>query len=179
MSDKVLFIGDSITHGTDWAKFINFAAVENIAVPGFLTDDVLAQMVQIREINPKVISMLIGTNDFGNIEIDRTGEDTGERVLQIINEILNELPEVKIVVSPILPRSAAFTQRIQTANKIVTSFIHERVSYLDTWQVLAEDDYLRPEFLLQDGFDAHLSDEGYLAWAGVLIPELNKLTYLD
>ena len=41
---RVLLIGDSITHGNDWQSAITFAAVTNIAVPGFATDDVMGQL---------------------------------------------------------------------------------------------------------------------------------------
>ena len=173
--NKILFVGDSITHGTDWESKIDFADVQNIAVPGYSTEDVRAQIGEIFSINPKVISLLIGTNDFGNVELDRTGEDVGNRVLSIINLLTTTLKDSQIVVTPILPRSSAFTERILIANRLITSFAHERVIFIDSWSALADGDHLKPEYLLMDGFDGHLSDDGYRAWEMELIPKLREV----
>jgi len=40
----ILFVGDSITHGTNWDEWIDFADTQNISVPGYSTDDVLNQL---------------------------------------------------------------------------------------------------------------------------------------
>jgi len=174
MSPLILFVGDSITHGTDWASKIDFAEVKNIAVPGYLTDDVRAQLSEIKRINPKVISMLIGTNDFGNTEVDRTGADVGQRISEIIRSILDSSETIHIVSSSILPRDFRFADRIRTANRIISSVTHDRITYLDCWPALSHNENLRPEFLLTDGFDVHLNSAGYEAWSKVLVPTLKK-----
>ena len=171
---KLLFVGDSITHGHDWSAQIDFANVENIAVPGFTTDDVLGQVNDISRIEPDVISLLIGTNDFGNVLLDRTGEDVGDRVISIIIAIKKALPNSKIVVNSILPRSIEFSERIHTANSVIKSLNSVEFNYLDCWPALSENDFLNPNFLLDDGFDVHLSAAGYQAWAQVLLPVLKN-----
>jgi len=174
MSPLILFVGDSITHGMDWASKIDFAEVKNIAVPGYLTDDVRAQLSEIKRINPKVISMLIGTNDFGNTDVDRTGTDVGQRISEIIRSILDSSDTTQIVISSILPRDFRFAGRIRAANRIVSSVTHDRITYLDCWPALSHNENLRPEFLLTDGFDVHLNSAGYEAWSKVLVPTLKK-----
>lgn len=170
----ILFVGDSITHGTNWSDVVDFEEVLNIAVPGFSTDDVNNQLKELVQYNPKVISLLIGTNDFGNPEINRTGQDVGMRVLGIVNAIVSELKTTKVVVNSILPRGAIFTDRIKVANKIISSYQHSHIKYLDCWGALSSEGHLRDEYLLQDGFDVHLNQEGYEAWQSLLIPELRK-----
>ena len=170
----VLFVGDSITHGTDWAKYIDFATVENIAVPGFTTDDVKAQIDLITKSAPDLISLKIGTNDFGNTALDRTGEDVGARVSAIVKEIHSNLPNTKLIVNSIAPRGKDFTERIQTANKIIQIACKSPIEYLDLWPALSVDNWLKPEYLLQDGFDGHLSDDGYAAWREVLFPRIKE-----
>ena len=172
---RILFVGDSITHGTDWSKRINFAEVNNIAVPGYSTDDVLVQLPEIVEIDPQIISLLIGTNDFGNVLLDRAGEEVGQRVNTIIQEITAALPKVKLVVNSILPRGLEFTIRIDTANRIISKYFSDQVTHLDTWPTLSKDKFLNPKYLLEDGFDVHLNEDGYDAWAGQLIPVLKSL----
>lgn len=171
----ILFVGDSITHGTDWSKNIDFAEVRNIAVPGYSTDDVLVQLPEIVEIDPQIISLLIGTNDFGNVLLDRAGEEVGQRVNTIIQEITAALPEVKLVANSILPRGLAFTNRIRIANSAISELLNKQVTYLDVWPALSKDNFLNPMYLLEDGFDVHLNEDGYDAWAGQLIPVLKSL----
>ena len=57
----ILFLGDSITHGTHWSRWLDFVPVQNEAVPGFTTDDVANQLQELGDLNPAVISLLIGT----------------------------------------------------------------------------------------------------------------------
>ncbi len=171
---RILFVGDSITHGNDWASQINFAEVENIAIPGFTTDDVEIQLDEISMHKPDAISLLIGTNDFGNILLNRSGEDVGKRVISIISAIKSELPKSKLVVNSILPRSLEFSERIHQANAVIESFNSVEFQYLNCWPALSENNFLNPIFLLQDGFDVHLSPLGYQAWSEVLIPALKN-----
>ena len=74
---KIVFAGDSITASGNWAEVINFAEVKNFAVPGGSTDGLLAAIPEIIASSPDLISVLIGTNDFGNPEINREGADVG------------------------------------------------------------------------------------------------------
>ena len=84
---KIVFAGDSITASGNWADAIDFAEVENVAVPGGSTDGLLAAIPEIAAANPDLISVLIGTNDFGNPEINRQGADVGSQVLAIVKEL--------------------------------------------------------------------------------------------
>jgi len=117
---------------------------------------------------------LIGTNDFGNPDLNRSREEVGRRVIGIINQIQIDNPKAKIIVNSILPRSAVFADRIKVANQIISSGLNDSVTYLDCWPALSEGDQLRDEYLLVDGFDAHLSDAGYAAWRTILVPALRN-----
>lgn len=171
----ILFVGDSITHGTDWSKWIKFAPVENVAVPGFTTTDVEDQLERIVAINPTIISLLIGTNDFGDPTVNRSAEEVAEKIDDIVSTLLDRLPEVQILMCSILPRGAEFSSRITLANEFISKLECERFTYLDCWPALANGAKLKSEFLLADGFDVHLNSAGYEAWASVLAPELRRM----
>jgi len=170
----ILLVGDSITHGTDWSNWIDFSPFENIAVPGFATTDVEKQLKQIAARNPAVVSLLIGTNDFGNPTLKRSAEEVADKIYEIIAVLLDSLPEVRIVLCSILPRGAEFSDQITLANGLISKFEHERFTYLDCWPALANGAALKSDFLLVDGFDVHLNSAGYEAWASVLVPELRR-----
>ena len=170
----ILFVGDSISHGTDWSKWIDFSRIENVAVPGFTTTDVENQLEQIVSRNPSIISLLIGTNDFGDPTVNRSAREVADKIAEIVLTLLDRLPKVRIVACSILPRGAEFSNRITLANGLVSKFEHERFTYLDCWPVLANGAELKSEFLLADGFDVHLNSAGYEAWASVLVPALRR-----
>jgi len=171
----ILFVGDSITHGTDWSNWIDFAPFENVAVPGFTTTDVENQIEQIVAINPSVISLLIGTNDFGDPTVNRSAREVADKIDEIVSTLLERLTDVRIVGCSILPRGAEFSNRITLANGFISKFEYERFTYLDCWPALADGVELKSEFLLADGFDVHLNSAGYEAWASVLVPELRRM----
>ena len=168
-------MGDSITHGTDWSQWIDFAPFENVAVPGFTTTDVENQLEQIVASNPLIISLLIGTNDFGDATINRSAEEVVARIDVIVTAILDRLPKVQILMSSILPRGSEFSDRITSANELISKFEHERFTYLDCWPILSNGTELNLEFLLADGFDVHLNSAGYEAWASILVPAMRRL----
>ena len=175
MAKKILFVGDSITHAGDWLTSIDFAQIENIAIPGYNTDDVQAQMEIIEKSAPDAISLLIGTNDFSNPELDRSGEDVGERVVDIIKSILNRVSDAPIVVTSILPRGLQYSDRIIMANNVIRNFYHARVTHLDSWKSLSLNNYLNPAYWLDDGIDVHINELGYEVWKELLIPKLRNV----
>jgi len=169
---KVLMLGDSITHGTDWAERLPFFEVTNRAVPGYNTDDLIVQLAGIDLTSFDVISLLIGTNDFGDPRYDRAGDDLGQRVCAITAQMAASSGPAQLIVHSILPRSLHFSDRIHVANGIIKSSLPEAAIYLDCWPALSSENFLRPEFLLEDGFDVHLNEAGYNAWQSILEPVL-------
>ena len=171
----ILFLGDSITHGTHWSRWIDFVPVQNEAVPGFTTDDVANQLQELGELNPAVISLLIGTNDFGDVTVNRLAEDVAARIDALVSTILAQWPDARVLLCSILPRGSEFFERISVTNEIVSKISHERLTFLDCWPVLCDGDKLRSEYLLADGFDVHLNSAGYESWASVLVPALSGI----
>ena len=171
----ILFLGDSITHGTDWSRWIDFVPVQNEAVPGFTTDDVANQLQELGGLDPDVISLLIGTNDFGDVTVNRSAEDVASRIHALVSTILAQWPDARVLLCSILPRGSTFFERISVTNEIVSKIDHERLTFLDCWSVLSDGDKLKSEYLLADGFDVHLNSAGYESWASVLVPALGKL----
>jgi len=171
----ILFLGDSITHGTDWARWIDFVPVQNEAVPGFTTDDVAKQLQELGGLDPDIISLLIGTNDFGDLTVNRSAEDVASRIHALVSTILAQWSDARVLLCSILPRGSAFFERISVTNEIVSKIDHERLTFLDCWPILSDGDKLKSEYLLADGFDVHLNSAGYESWASVLVPALSKL----
>jgi lysophospholipase L1-like esterase len=181
---KIAFAGDSITAAGNWAEAIDFAEVKNFAVSGDPTDALLAMIPQIAEFEPNIVSVLIGTNDFGNTLLNREGADVGVRVLVIIEELKKRLPNTEILLHSILPRGIEdsgvdLRRRVIEANEYLKSNKPSDIEFLDLWAYFVAPDglSLADQFVLPDEptLKLHLNENGYREWITVLLPILQRM----
>jgi lysophospholipase L1-like esterase len=181
---KIAFAGDSITASGNWAEAIDFAEVENFAVSGDSTDALLEMIPKIAESKPDLVSVLIGTNDFGNTLLNREGADVGARVLAIIEEFKKQLPTAKILLHTILPRGIEdsgvdLRKRIIEANDYLKLNNQNDIEFIDLWAHFVAPDglSLADQYVLADEpiLKLHLNDNGYRKWITVLLPRLQRM----
>jgi lysophospholipase L1-like esterase len=181
---RIVFAGDSITASGNWADVIDFAEVENFAVPGGSTDGLLAAIPQIVASKPDLISVLIGTNDFGNPEINREGADVGTRVIAIINELKAKSPTARIILHSILPRGIEASgvdlrPRVLEANYFIKAHLPSDVEFVDLWPIFVAPDglSLADKYVMADEpvLRLHLNEDGYREWITVLLPRLQRM----
>ena len=181
---KIVFAGDSITASGNWAEAINFAEVENFAVPGGSTDGLLDAIPEIVGSNPDLISILIGTNDFGNPEINRDGTDVGARVIAIVNEFKAQAPSAKLLLHTILPRGVEATgvdlrPRVIAANDFIKANLPADIEFIDLWPLFVAPDglSLADQYVMADEpiLKLHINESGYREWITVLLPKLQRM----
>ncbi len=181
---KIVFAGDSITASGNWAEAINFAEVENFAVPGGSTDGLLDAIPEIVGSNPDLISILIGTNDFGNPEINRDGADVGARVIAIVNEFKAQVPNAQLLLHTILPRGVEVTgvdlrPRVIEANNFIKANLPADIELIDLWPLFVAPDglSLADQYVMADEptLKLHLNENGYREWITVLLPKLQRM----
>ena len=181
---KIVFAGDSITASGNWEKVIDFADVENFAVPGGSTDGLLAAIPEIVASSPDVISVLIGTNDFGNPEINREGADVGARVIAIVNEFKAQAPSAQIILHSILPRGVEATgvdlrPRVIAANDFIKANLPAGIEFIDLWPIFVAPDGLSMavQFVMTDEpiLKLHINENGYREWITVLLSKLQRM----
>ena len=181
---RIVFAGDSITASGNWADVIDFAEVENFAVPGGSTDGLLAAIPQIVASKPDLISVLIGTNDFGNPEINREGADVGARVITIIDELKAKSPTARIILHSILPRGIEASgvdlrPRVIEANYYIKAHLPSDVEFVDLWPIFVAPDgfSLADKYVMADEpvLKLHLNEDGYREWITVLLPRLQRM----
>ena len=181
---KIAFAGDSITASGNWAAAIDFAEVSNFAVSGDSTDALLEMIPKIAEFKPDIVSVLIGTNDFGNTLLNREGTDVGARVLAIVNEFKKQLPQAKILLHTILPRGIEdsgvdLRNRVIDANEYLKLNKPSDIEILDLWAHFVAPDglSLADQFVLPDEpvLKLHLNENGYREWITVLLPKLQRM----
>lgn len=168
---RLLFLGDSITAGGDWAAWFPDDETLNFGVGGDTTDDVLRRLAAVIEADPDEIVLLIGTNDFGH---RLNVEHLVRNVQTAMVDLRRELPGSRMLLQSILPRAREFADRIREANIHLRQFaatVHAQ--YLDLWPAFAQEDGEIDPRLSSDRL--HLTPEGYQAWLAELRPALERL----
>ena len=119
----MLFIGDSITHGWEgggkevWAQYYGNRNAVNLGIGGDQTQHVLWRLDNgnIDNIKPKLAVIMIGTNNCGG----NTAPEIAEGVDAIVKKLRTKLPEMRILLLAIFPRTdvdASTQQKIKDAS---------------------------------------------------------------
>ena len=170
-ADTVVFLGDSLTQGGDWAGWFPELNAVNLGIGGNTTGDVLARLESVVTVGPDEIVLLIGTND---LSLRHSVESLVRNIQSMLVDLRRDLPGSRMLVQSIMPRGREFADRIREANIHLRQFsatIHAQ--FLDLWPALAlEDGELNPTF---SDDRLHLNDAGYDMWLSELRPALVRL----
>lgn len=189
----VLFVGDSITQGWErsgkaaWDDRFTSWNPANFGIGGDRTEHVLWRITEGKEligIDPKVIVLMIGTNNFGS----NTADEIAAGVTAIVAEFRKQEPQAKVLLLGVFPRSAQPGREIQ-ADVVTAANLHPKskevnakiakladgknVKYLDIGAKFlnAKGDLekaVMPDYL-------HLSPAGYKAWADAIEGPVSEL----
>jgi len=190
----VLFVGDSITQGWNgkdakkvWDEKFKAWNPGNIGIGGDRTQHVLWRITEgkeIEKIDPKVVVLMIGTNNSGQ----NTAEQIAEGVTAIVNEIKKQKPKAKILLLGVFPRAgkgpakdatevkaADLQPKIKAVNDIIGKLDDggKTVKYLDIGKVFLDSDGDLSKKIMPDYL--HLSGEGYAKWAEAIADPVNSL----
>jgi lysophospholipase L1-like esterase len=180
----VVFIGDSITQGWEDAgkkvwdqSFARYNAID-LGFGGDRTENVLwrLQHGELEGITPKVIVMMIGTNNTGDRQED--ARTTAAGIRRLLDEVRLRQPKAKILLLGIFPREekpgGALRQLNDRVNGIISGYADERsVFYLNIGEALMNPDGTLSRDVMPDLL--HLSDKGYAIWARRIEPTLQRL----
>ena len=187
----VLFLGDSITQlwsfskdnrwpgGLEvWNKVFAPLKATNFGIAGDTTGHLLWRVTegkQLDNIHPKVVVLLIGTNNFRGAD---TPEQVAEGVKAIVAVIRAKLPESKLILFGVFPRDfkadSPMRAKVKQVNQeLVKLGDNQAVFYLDMAPKLLSPDGSATADILRDGL--HLSPKGYQVWADSLLPVVQAL----
>lgn len=168
----VVFLGNSITAGTDWAKLLHLPNAKNRGISGDITFGVLERLDEIITGKPAKVFVLIGIND-----ISRNIPDSLilRNYNQIISRIRSGSKRTKIYFYTLLPVNSSFEkfknhygkdEHILWLNEQIRKMAAKQVIIIDLYpKFLDENDHLKAG-LTKDGL--HLNGEGYQLWAEIL-----------
>jgi lysophospholipase L1-like esterase len=169
----IIFLGNSITAGTDWMELLNEPHARNRGISGDITFGVLERLDEVTEGKPAKVFILIGINDISRNIPDSVIIGNYQKM---IHRIKAASPATKIFFHTLLPVNNEFTQFKNHYNK------DEHILYVNAQlKKLAEKEKitvidLYPHFLNADNKLAkqytvdglHLLPSGYKKWAAIL-----------
>lgn len=167
-----VFLGNSITAGTDWAKLLNLPNTKNRGISGDITFGVLERLDQVILGKPSKVFILIGIND-----ISRNIPDSIilRNYKSIISRIKEGSKKTKIYFYTLLPVNSSFNrfknhygkdEHILWLNSEIRKLADKKVTVINLYgYFLDSENHLKAE-LTHDGL--HLKPEGYQVWAEVL-----------
>jgi lysophospholipase L1-like esterase len=185
----ILFLGDSITDGwrdkgsNVWNKYYAPRHAANFGIGGDRTQHVLWRMDhgELDGIKPKVVVLMIGTNNTGKETDHKTPRNTvpevAEGVQAVVNGIRAKLPDSKILLLAIFPRGTLDNpQRAQVAliNTVIAKLDDGKtVKFLDIGLKFLESDGTLPKSIMLDLL--HPNEQGYQIWADAMGPALDEM----
>jgi lysophospholipase L1-like esterase len=185
----ILFMGDSITdfwrnRGSNvWNQYYAPRHAANFGISGDRTQHVLWRMDngELDGIKPKVVVLMIGTNNTGKERDNKTPRNTVPEIIEgvqaVVGDLRARLPESKILLLAIFPRGTLDDpQRAQVAlvNTVIAKLDDGKmVQYLDIDSKFLEADGTLPRSIMPDLL--HPNAHGYQIWADAMNPTLDEM----
>jgi lysophospholipase L1-like esterase len=176
----LIFDGDSITDfwmGTGrpvWMERYGSLKAFDFGISADKVENLLwrVQQGQVDGLDPKLVVLMIGTNNSGRDSVDQIAEG----ISAVTAEYVKRCPNAQILLLGIFPRSPLPTDpiraKIAAINAKISALQSDRVTYLD----------IGPKFLAPDGTLTkeimpdylHPSAKGYQIWADAIQPVVDK-----
>src|SRR5688572_7561047 len=101
----IIFLGNSITAGTDWAELLSNPNARNRGISGDITFGVLERLDEVIEGQPAKVFILIGIND-----IQRNIPDTLilQNYQRMVSRIKKGSPKTRIYLQTLMPVNSSF-----------------------------------------------------------------------
>lgn len=179
-SKDVIFLGNSITNGAEWAELFNNKHVKNRGISGDICMGVYDRLDAILKGKPAKIFLLVGINDVSR----GTPADTiVKRIGMIAQKIKSDSPKTKLYLQSVLPVTDHYKmfqghtsrwQVIPEINKGLARLAEEKgATYIDLYSHFLDEKTGKMNIdYTNDGL--HLLGKGYLKWVEIVKPYINK-----
>lgn len=180
----LLFIGDSITQGWEkegapvWKKHYADRNAFAIGFGGDRTENVLWRLQHgaVENMSPKLVVMMIGTNNTGHRH--ENPATTAAGIKNLLNELQQRLPQSKILLLAVFPRDEKPDGHLRQINNGVNSIIknyadNKRIFFADINSVFLTKEGVLPKEIMPDSL--HPNEQGYVLWVKALEPYLQRL----
>jgi len=187
---EILFLGDSITDGWRWGnggskiwpRFYAPRRAANFGIGYDRIQNVLWRVEngELENISPKVVVLLIGTNNTGsddNGQPRNTTPEIIEGVSNLVRRIQFHLPRSKILLLGIFPRGEKndpIREQVKAVNAGISKLdAGEKIKFLDLGEKFLAPDGTLARGLFPDRL--HPNEKGYQIWADAMEPTLAEM----
>ena len=178
--NDIIFLGNSITDGGEWAELFQNPYCKNRGISADITEGVLNRLETITKGQPAMVFLMIGTND---MNWGRSNDSIAMSIREIVQRIKQGSPRTRIVVQSILPTNDCYgyfeghTKRyadVPVINGMLKTMAEEEgVTYLDLYSRFANEEGKLDTKYSNDGL--HINGEGYLLWKEMVEDEIGRL----
>jgi lysophospholipase L1-like esterase len=193
---KLVFLGDSITHGWDgkgkavWEKYWAPMKVANFGIGGDRTEHVLWRLEHgnFDGLKPRAVVLMIGTNNTGHqgrpqkelngVVYQCSAQQTAEGVKAILGKLKAKCPKAKILVLAIFPRGASNQDKLRQQNEATNAIIkgfadNKTVFFMDINAKFLQPDGMLSKEIMPDLL--HPNEKGYEIWAEAIQAKVKEL----
>ena len=170
---KVIFLGNSITEGGNWAKLTGDPTVVNRGIGGDITYGVLHRLDDVIKRKPSKLFILIGINDIGK---DIPDEAIANNYVKIVRRVQAGSPATRIYIQSILPLNPTvpnFPQHydkqphvLHTNQLLKEAARITQCTYIDLFPLFLDTQQYLDRKYTNDGL--HLTPQGYDVWVKYL-----------
>ena len=170
----VVFMGNSITCGSDFTEYFDDKVIINLGYPGDDLEGITFRAEQVATLSPKKVFVMAGINGL-SCENTETFKRKYERLIRAYQEAV---PDAELYFESILPTCPAklkggyaSNDKIQDANEIIKSLCADAgCTYVDLHSTYQQNGEM-PAELSRDG--VHLMPEAYAIWAKAIERYMN------
>ena len=178
-STKIVFLGNSLTHGCEWHELLNNPNAINRGIVGDVIEGVQNRLQPILDGKPAKIFLMIGANDVSH---DLTADSIATATVALVKRIREATPDTELYFQSMLPINNSFgryklmigkEQTIRDINALVRPQVEALgATWIELHSLLTDEEgNLRKEYT-NDGL--HLTGPAYLIWRDAVLPYVNK-----
>lgn len=179
-SKDIIFLGNSITNGSEWAELFQNKNVKNRGISGDICMGVYDRLDPIVKGKPAKIFLLIGIN---NVSRGISADTIISEIGMIVHKIKRKSPKTKLYLQSVLPVNDCYGmfsghtsrwQVVKQINDLLKPLAEkEGATYIDLYSHFVDGDSgkMDPQYT-NDG--VHLLGKGYLLWRDIVKPYVNE-----
>mgnify|MGYP000814172508 FL=1 len=168
-SDDIVFLGNSITDGGEFAELFDMPNIKNRGIRSDVITGVEKRLTQVTSGSPAKIFLLIGINDVSH---GLTVDQLAARYERLVKKIREQTPDTRLYIQSVMPINNDFNRykNLKGREKVIpalnrrlqTIAAQNGAEYVDLTKALeSSPNKLNPKYT-NDGL--HLNGPGYRAW---------------
>lgn len=169
----IVMLGDSLTEMNNWEQSLTTdIAIYNRGIKGDTTDGILNRLDEIIIRKPKMVFVMIGTNDLWS---KNSSQKISQNILTIATTIRLNSPDTRVYVQTVMPLrdNNELNIKVMEINQLLKTLTQkEELDIIDLYSIFVDNTQQLQKQLTYDG--VHLSPAGYALWQAALNEVLRR-----